>query len=111
VTRVAAVDIGTNSTRLLVADVEGEKVRELDRRLQITRLGEGVDERRILLPQASARSRLRRAQSATPRTARRSSAKSSGATPSRRCSSAATRRRSSPFAESPPDATLRRERL
>ena len=56
-TRVAAVDIGTNSTRLLVADVEGEKVRELDRRLQITRLGEGVDERRILLPQAIARVR------------------------------------------------------
>jgi len=57
VTRVAAVDIGTNSTRLLVADVEGDSVRELDRRLQITRLGEGVEERRILLPQAIARVR------------------------------------------------------
>jgi exopolyphosphatase/guanosine-5'-triphosphate,3'-diphosphate pyrophosphatase len=57
VTRVAAVDIGTNSTRLLVADVDGESVRELDRRLEITRLGEGVDERRILLPQAIARVR------------------------------------------------------
>jgi exopolyphosphatase / guanosine-5'-triphosphate,3'-diphosphate pyrophosphatase len=57
VTRVAAVDIGTNSTRLLVADVEGGSVQELDRRLQITRLGEGVDERRILLPQAIARVR------------------------------------------------------
>ena len=56
-TRVAAVDIGTNSTRLLVADVEGEAVLELDRRLEITRLGEGVDERRILLPQAIARVR------------------------------------------------------
>lgn len=56
-TRVAAVDIGTNSTRLLVADVEGEDVRELDRRLTITRLGEGVDERRILLPAAIARVR------------------------------------------------------
>ncbi len=56
-TRVAAVDIGTNSTRLLAADVEGESVRELDRRLEITRLGEGVDERRILLPQAIARVR------------------------------------------------------
>ena len=56
-TRVAAVDIGTNSTRLLVADVEDESVRELDRRLEITRLGEGVDERRILLPQAIARVR------------------------------------------------------
>jgi exopolyphosphatase / guanosine-5'-triphosphate,3'-diphosphate pyrophosphatase len=57
VTRVAAVDIGTNSTRLLVADVEDGAVRELDRRLEITRLGEGVDERRILLPQAIARVR------------------------------------------------------
>ena len=56
-TRVAAVDIGTNSTRLLVAEVEAGSVRELDRRLEITRLGEGVDERRILLPQAIARVR------------------------------------------------------
>ena len=55
--RVAAVDIGTNSTRLLVADVEDGAVRELDRRLEITRLGEGVDERRILLPMAIARVR------------------------------------------------------
>jgi len=57
VTRVAAVDIGTNSTRLLVADVVDGAVRELDRRLEITRLGESVDERRILLPQAIARVR------------------------------------------------------
>jgi exopolyphosphatase / guanosine-5'-triphosphate,3'-diphosphate pyrophosphatase len=57
VTRVAAVDIGTNSTRLLVADVEDENLRELDRRLEITRLGEGVDQRRILLPHAIARVR------------------------------------------------------
>jgi exopolyphosphatase/guanosine-5'-triphosphate,3'-diphosphate pyrophosphatase len=42
VTRVAVVDIGTNSTRLLVADVDGA-VRELDRRTIVTRLGEGVD--------------------------------------------------------------------
>jgi exopolyphosphatase / guanosine-5'-triphosphate,3'-diphosphate pyrophosphatase len=58
VTRVAAVDIGTNSTRLLVAEVDEGVVREeLDRRLRITRLGEGVDERGILLPQAIARVR------------------------------------------------------
>jgi exopolyphosphatase/guanosine-5'-triphosphate,3'-diphosphate pyrophosphatase len=57
VTKVAAVDIGTNSTRLLVAEVENGAVRELDRRLEITRLGEGVDERRLLLPQAVARVR------------------------------------------------------
>ena len=41
VTRVAVVDLGTNSTRLLVADVEGDEVRELERRLTVTRLGEG----------------------------------------------------------------------
>jgi exopolyphosphatase / guanosine-5'-triphosphate,3'-diphosphate pyrophosphatase len=57
VTRVAVVDLGTNSTRLLVADVEDGAVRELDRRLTITRLGEGVDERRRLLPAAVTRVR------------------------------------------------------
>jgi exopolyphosphatase / guanosine-5'-triphosphate,3'-diphosphate pyrophosphatase len=56
-TRVAVVDLGTNSTRLLVADVEDGTVRELERRLTITRLGEGVDERRRLLPTAVARVR------------------------------------------------------
>jgi exopolyphosphatase/guanosine-5'-triphosphate,3'-diphosphate pyrophosphatase len=40
--RVAVVDIGTNSTRLLVADVDG-RVTEVDRRAVVTRLGEGVD--------------------------------------------------------------------
>jgi len=40
--RVAVVDIGTNSTRLLVADT-GDGVEELDRRSTVTRLGEGVD--------------------------------------------------------------------
>jgi exopolyphosphatase/guanosine-5'-triphosphate,3'-diphosphate pyrophosphatase len=41
--RVAVVDIGTNSTRLLIADVVDGGVREVDRRSRITRLGEGVD--------------------------------------------------------------------
>jgi exopolyphosphatase/guanosine-5'-triphosphate,3'-diphosphate pyrophosphatase len=41
--RVAVIDIGTNSTRLLVADVEGSKVSELTRRSTVTRLGRGVD--------------------------------------------------------------------
>lgn len=49
--RVAAVDIGTNSTRLLVADVEDERVEALVRRSTVTRLGEGVDARRLLLPE------------------------------------------------------------
>ena len=55
--RVGAVDLGTNSTRLLVADVEDGEVRELARRLRITRLGESVDTRRKLLPTAIARVR------------------------------------------------------
>ena len=41
--RVAVVDIGTNSTRLLIADVETGRVHEVDRRSEVTRLGEGVD--------------------------------------------------------------------
>jgi exopolyphosphatase / guanosine-5'-triphosphate,3'-diphosphate pyrophosphatase len=57
VPRVAAVDLGTNSTRLLVADVEGEQLEEVARELTITRLGEGVDERRKLLPVPIARVR------------------------------------------------------
>jgi exopolyphosphatase/guanosine-5'-triphosphate,3'-diphosphate pyrophosphatase len=41
--RVAVVDIGTNSTRLLIADVGDGSVEEIDRRSIVTRLGEGVD--------------------------------------------------------------------
>jgi exopolyphosphatase/guanosine-5'-triphosphate,3'-diphosphate pyrophosphatase len=41
--RVGVVDLGTNSTRLLVADVAGGQLAEVDRRITITRLGEGVD--------------------------------------------------------------------
>jgi len=41
--RVAVVDIGTNSTRLLVAEVEDGKVAELERRTTVTRLGEGLE--------------------------------------------------------------------
>ena len=41
--RVAVVDMGTNSTRLLVADVEGGVVHEVERRSTVTRLGRGVD--------------------------------------------------------------------
>ncbi|TSB25814.1 Ppx/GppA phosphatase family protein [Streptomyces benahoarensis] len=53
-TRVAAVDCGTNSIRLLVADVDpatGE-LTELDRRMQIVRLGQGVDRTGRLAPEA-----------------------------------------------------------
>jgi len=41
--RIAVVDLGTNSTRLLVAEVEAGAVEELERRTNVTRLGEGVD--------------------------------------------------------------------
>jgi len=50
VARVAAVDMGTNSTRLLVADVEDGRIADVTREARVTRLGEGVDERRRLLP-------------------------------------------------------------
>ena len=57
--RVAAVDIGTNSTRLLVAEVDGSgrdaKLRPFDRRMRITRLGQGVDRVRALAPEAITR--------------------------------------------------------
>ncbi len=41
--RVAVIDVGTNSTRLLVADVEGGRVSPVERRSTVTRLGRGVD--------------------------------------------------------------------
>jgi exopolyphosphatase/guanosine-5'-triphosphate,3'-diphosphate pyrophosphatase len=55
--RVGAVDIGTNSTRLLVADVEDGRIADVERETRVTRLGEGVDERRRLLPVPVARVR------------------------------------------------------
>ena len=50
--RVAAIDCGTNSTRLLVAEGVGDGFRSIDRRMTVTRLGQGVDSRRILAPEA-----------------------------------------------------------
>ncbi|GAA4095492.1 Ppx/GppA phosphatase family protein [Streptomyces sp. NPDC001251] len=53
-TRVAAIDCGTNSIRLLVADADpatGE-ITDLDRRMTIVRLGQGVDRTGRLAPEA-----------------------------------------------------------
>jgi len=55
--RVAAIDCGTNSIRLLVADVDpvaGTLV-DLDRRMEVVRLGQGVDRTGRLAPEALAR--------------------------------------------------------
>ncbi|MGW7353044.1 Ppx/GppA phosphatase family protein [Streptomyces sp. NPDC054784] len=53
-TRVAAVDCGTNSVRLLVADADPAtgQLTELDRRMEIVRLGQGVDRTGRLAPEA-----------------------------------------------------------
>jgi exopolyphosphatase/guanosine-5'-triphosphate,3'-diphosphate pyrophosphatase len=53
--RVAVVDLGSNSTRLLVADIAGATLVELDRRTTVTRLGEGVDRTGDLSEEAMAR--------------------------------------------------------
>ena len=42
--RVAAIDCGTNSIRLLIADVQGDNFREVIRDMEIVRLGQGVDQ-------------------------------------------------------------------
>jgi exopolyphosphatase/guanosine-5'-triphosphate,3'-diphosphate pyrophosphatase len=61
VTRVAAVDCGTNSIRLLIADVNTEDVdgglRDVHREMRIVRLGQGVDATGEFAPEALARTR------------------------------------------------------
>ena len=53
--RVAVVDIGSNSTRLLVTDVGDGAARMLERRSTVTRLGQGVDETGRLADEAIGR--------------------------------------------------------
>jgi exopolyphosphatase / guanosine-5'-triphosphate,3'-diphosphate pyrophosphatase len=55
--RVAAVDLGTHATRLLVADVDDGRIEEVARDLVFTKLGEDVDKRHRLLPLPIARVR------------------------------------------------------
>ena len=60
-TRVAALDCGTNSLRLLVADVSGDgataALTDLHREMRVVRLGQGVDRTGELAPEALARTR------------------------------------------------------
>jgi exopolyphosphatase/guanosine-5'-triphosphate,3'-diphosphate pyrophosphatase len=53
--RVAAIDCGTNSIRLLIADIDGSNFREVVRDMEIVRLGQGVDESGQFHPDAIAR--------------------------------------------------------
>ena len=53
--RVAAIDCGTNSIRLLIADVDGKNFREIAREMEIVRLGQGVDKTGQFDPEAVAR--------------------------------------------------------
>jgi len=50
--RVSAVDIGTNSTRLLIADLAEGRLKEVSRRVVVTGLGRGVDAHRLLSEEA-----------------------------------------------------------
>ncbi len=53
--RVAAIDCGTNSIRLLIADIDGNSFREVVRDMEIVRLGQGVDQTGQFHPDAIAR--------------------------------------------------------
>jgi len=53
--RVAAIDCGTNSIRLLIADIDGTNFREVVRDMEIVRLGQGVDQTGQFHPDAIAR--------------------------------------------------------
>lgn len=53
--RVAAIDCGTNSIRLLIADVVDGRVFDLHREMRIVRLGQGVDATGAFVPEALAR--------------------------------------------------------
>ncbi|GAA2079814.1 Ppx/GppA family phosphatase [Aeromicrobium tamlense] len=49
---VAAIDCGTNSIRLLIAEIEGDAKTDLLREMRVVRLGQGVDETGTLAPEA-----------------------------------------------------------
>ena len=116
--RVSVVDLGTNSTRLLVADVDAQgDVAELERRSTVTRLGQGLERSRTLAPEArervfdalaayrelidattpgSTRCAVLTSPSATPRTATPSRTRCASASGSTRARWPARRRRAWP---------------
>jgi exopolyphosphatase/guanosine-5'-triphosphate,3'-diphosphate pyrophosphatase len=84
-TRVAAIDCGTNSIRLLIADVPPEGAHtDLLRRMEVVRLGQGVDATGRLAPEAIERTRLVLVEYAT-------AARDLGATAVRMVATSATR--------------------
>ncbi|NDI24178.1 MAG: Ppx/GppA family phosphatase [Actinobacteria bacterium] len=84
VTRVAAIDCGTNSIRLLIADVDSGNFREIYRTMEIVRLGQGVDKNKEFHPDAIERT-LTATRNFSSEIARR------GVTKIRFCATSATR--------------------
>ncbi len=82
--RVAAIDCGTNSIRLLIADISDGNFREVHREMEIVRLGQGVDKTKAFDPAA-----IERTLTATRRFAEVIAAK--GVTKIRFCATSATR--------------------
>ncbi|GIF12423.1 Ppx/GppA phosphatase family protein [Actinoplanes teichomyceticus] len=82
--RVAAIDCGTNAIRLLIADVAGDRLTDVSRRMEIVRLGEGVDRTGMLSAAALDRTRAALAGYATE-------IEESGAVAVRMCATSASR--------------------
>jgi exopolyphosphatase/guanosine-5'-triphosphate,3'-diphosphate pyrophosphatase len=83
-TRVAAIDCGTNSIRLLIADIDNGNFREVSRTMEIVRLGQGVDKKKSFHPDAIDRT-LAAVQQFSAEISKR------GATKIRFCATSATR--------------------
>lgn len=82
--RVAAIDCGTNSLRLLIADIDGDKLREVHRDMRIVRLGQGVDQNKAFAPEAIERTLVATSEFANL-------IRATGATHVRFCATSATR--------------------
>ena len=53
--KIAALDLGSNSTRLLIADVSGEKFNTLERLHDVTKMAEGLEENGFISDEARKR--------------------------------------------------------